>query len=104
MAIDGNVANVVFFGDHSQAYISLENCYLYSERLQGRMPASADFKLAKKVTNEASFLYESNRKYKNVLRIGSGRAHQIDRGEIRHIHTGRHSNTIDSTNYHSTNV
>lgn len=46
MAIRGDTVNVSFFGDHSQFDISVDNCFLYADRLPGRKTKSGEFKEA----------------------------------------------------------
>ncbi|XP_055306189.1 uncharacterized protein LOC129570556 [Sitodiplosis mosellana] len=52
MLINGKMVNVEFFGDHTQADIPAEDCFLYSERLPGRNTKKDEFITAKKELNE----------------------------------------------------
>lgn len=52
MQIKGDLVNVEFFGDHTQADIPAKDCFLYSERLPGRNTKQENLILAKKVTNK----------------------------------------------------
>lgn len=49
MSLDDETVNVEFFGDHTQADVSPDECLLYSERMPGRNPKQEKFVEAKKV-------------------------------------------------------
>lgn len=47
--VDDDTVNVEFFGDHSQADVSVEDCFLYSEKMPGRSSKQDKFLEAKNV-------------------------------------------------------
>lgn len=49
MSIHGNVADVEFFGDHTQADIPMANCYLYSKQYPGKSKNDKSLGEAQKV-------------------------------------------------------
>lgn len=69
MSINGKMANVEFFDDHTQADIQLSKCFLYSEKCYTEVRNDKDFKDALKVNLHEFFQWKFQNIETNDLKI-----------------------------------